>query len=305
MTPEELAGRIRAGTATDAEQVNLYNQMLPFCRKLANQYNGLLQDPTDERQDLLQEAFLAIMDAARTYEPTAGAAFITWAAFFIRRAYESYIGAQVGRSAAAVQEAHKVRSWAREITAKTGHEPTPAQICAHFELTPEKLLFLYQIGQEKSLQEDLTEDGDTTRLDLLADPQDMEADIIDRLTAEEVRDTLRRFLDDLPEDERRAAYMFYVRGWTDKDSAANMDTTPERFRALREKALRHLRNSRNLRELGRYLPERIGSAAYGRNSRNAWTSSTERAAFLSIRQDEWNDRKDLEYLQKKHESGEF
>ena len=292
MELETLAGKVRNGTATEADRLQLYSQAQPFCRKLARQYASLLRC-SGEEEDLLQEAFLAIMDAARTYSPEHGTAFLTWAAFYLRRAFESYIGRQSGGSAATVRRLHLVRKYEAEFTAIHGRGPSESEICLHFEITPETLQILRQRGKEGSLNATIDEEGTLEELDRLADPRDMEADIIDRITAGEVRAILRRYISELPADERRATYLFYFLNRTDKQGAADMYITLEQFRGLRAKALRKLKTAKHLRELGRYLPEQVGSAAYYQinTNRSKWQSSTELAAFLSIdKQDEAEQR---------------
>lgn len=284
MTPEELARKIQAGDATETEKVQLYEKVKRFCFKIAKQYSSLLRCP-DEIDDLLQESYLAIMEASKSYDQASGVSFIFYLAFFLRRSYETYIGQQSGMSSAGVQRAYAIRKYEAEYDAKFGRNPSDENICAHFNMTPESLEILRQRGNEKSLNDAVDEDEELTRLDLLADPHDMEEEVLDKIITDEVRKSLRRFLDDLPQDQRRAVYIFYVRNRTDKQGAADMNVTVSAFRNLRTKGVKNLRRSRNLNELGRYLPERIGSAAYKGYDRNRWTSSTEYAAFEALHEE--------------------
>lgn len=284
MTPEELAAKVRAGTATEANQAELYQKMHGLCYKIAKQYGSFLRCP-DEVDDLMQEAFFALMEAAKAYDPDAGANFPTVASWYLRRTYENFIGSQTGRSASVIQRAYAIARFKEKYAAKFDCEPSDEIICRHFDITPENLQILLHRGKEISLNDVVGEEENTELLDLLPGAADVETDVIDRLIAEEVRSTLRRFLDDLPDRERRACYMYYIRGWTNQKCGEAFGVSLSRFDQIRKKAVKMLRKSSNLRELGRYLPERIGSAAYKKADRNRWQSSTERAAFMSMHED--------------------
>lgn len=278
----ELIAKIQAGVVSEEEEMEFFNSIRPFCYKVASRYKTALRCE-DEVDDLMQEAFLAIMDAARAYDPAAGAAFLSWAAFYLHSCFESYVAAQNGTSRGTTERARKVRRYMAEFEAKIGREPTEKEICSHFDIRPETLHILLQRGNEKSIYTEIVEE--LTLLDTIPDSHIMEEDVIERIIAEQVRGTLRRFLDDLPQRERRACYMYYIRGWSDKKCAEEFDVSSSRFQQIRKNAVKMLQKSSNLRELGRYLPERIGSAAYQKVDRHRWQSSTERAAFMDLHED--------------------
>lgn len=284
MTPDELAAKVRAGTATEADQAELYQKMHGLCYKIAKQYSSFLRCP-DEVDDLMQEAFFALMEAARAYDPDAGANFLTVSSWYLRRTYENFIGSQTGRSSSVIQKAYAINRFKEKYASEFGCLPADEIICRHFSITPENLQILLYRGKEISLNDAVGDDENIELVELLQSTADVETEVIDKLIAEQVRGTLRRFLDDLPERERRACYMYYIRGWPDRKCAEAFDVSNSRFQQMRQKAVKMLQKSSNLRELGRYLPERIGSAAYKKADRNRWQSSTERAAFMSMHED--------------------
>lgn len=292
MTPEELAARIRNGEADKSDQEELYTRMRGYCYKIAGQYRGELKDPETEMEDLLQEAFLAVMDAARKYDPESGARFITWVTFFLRNYYESYIGHQTGRSRSLLWERQKIRKYEREFQSKRGRDPTDEEICSHFGIMLEKLLFLRSAGAEESLNEQ-NEDGSLEEIEKLADPHDMEEECLDRIIADEVRMILRRYLSDLPIDERRAVTWIFFKDKTHKQAAQLMGLTPDQFRRHFQAGMRKLRSAKLRDELCRYLPERLGSRAYEKANRNKWQSSTEAAAFRILDLEQMENAKDI------------
>lgn len=291
-TPELLAVMIRDGTASESDKMDLYTKVKRFCAKIAGQYRGLLKDPEDEMNDLLQEAYLATMTAAETYDPESGAKFTTWLGFYLRSFYETYIGHQTGRSRGSLYERQKVRKYERDFMLKRGRDPTDEEICDHLGIKPEKLLFLRSVGEEKSLNEQ-NEDGSLEEIEKLADPHDMEEECLDRIIADEVRMILRRYLSDLPIDERRAVTWIFFKDKTHKQAAQLMGLTPDQFRRHFQAGMRKLRSAKLRDELGRYLPERLGSRAYEKANRNKWQSSTEAAAFRILDLEQMENAKDI------------
>lgn len=278
----ELLVKIQAGTVSEEEEMEFFNSVRPFCYKIAARYKPYLRCE-DEIDDLMQESFLAVMDAAKAYDAAAGADLPKWTAFYLNSYYDSYIAAQNGMSRGATARARKIRRYIADFAAGTDRKPTIAEICKHFGMLPETVQILLHRGNETSLDAEIAEEF--TLADAIPDPRDMEQDCIDRIIAEEVRGVLRRFLDDLPAEQRRACYMVYVRGWTYEKSAQNMEITPEKLHSLLQMAHKRLKTKKHKKELGRYLPERIGSVAYKSPDRNRWQSSTERAAFMDLHEE--------------------
>lgn len=252
----QLAESIRAGTATDETRVQLYEGILPFAQKIAKNYAGLLRT-SDEMQDLLQEAYLAIQVAAETYDPAENTGFLTWAGFYIRRAFESYVGKQTGGSAETVRKQYAVSKFEREFAAAFNCEPTDAEVCKHFSLTPEQLQILRTRGKEQSLNAPINEDGSTVLEDLLQKPggKTPEEVVLEQAEKDEVRRILRKFISDLPADQRQAVIRFYLYGNGDKKGAERMGITVSQFRTLRNKGIKSLRKARNIDTLQRYVPD--------------------------------------------------
>lgn len=284
MTLAELATRTQSGEGAEKELLELYNRAKPFCLKIARQYLHLLHDdPTETEKDLAQEAFLSVRDAAESFDPDAGAGFLHWLEFFLRRQYEDFIGRQGGGSAGTVRRLYAITRFEAEFTAKEGRYPSDKEICRALHIGRETLHNLRNRGKETSLNSKSSNDEDAPEIiDGLPDNYDMADAVIERITREEVLELLKGMLRELPEDERQAAYLFYILGKTDKQSAAEMAMDPAAFILLRQKALRKLRTARNIRKLGRYLPERLHSEAYHNGRFAKWSSSTERVALRMV-----------------------
>lgn len=277
MIQEELAERIRTGGATDSERMQLFNSLRRFCYRLARQYQAQLRCEGDV-EDLIQESYIAIDTAACTFDPGKGVKFITWAGFYIRSAYADYIARQSGISRRAVDDRYILNKFIKEFTDLWGREPASDEICRGLKISQEKLFFLLSAGKEISFN-DLIDDDGAERAELIPDPHDMEAEVIGTLISEEVRGVLRRFINDLPQAEREAVIRCFLQEQHASQAAREMGISVKQFRDHLRKGLTKLRASKYRRELGRYVPERLGSLAYNRPDRNKWQSSTERAAF--------------------------
>ena len=88
-TKEELAAGIRAGENVQESMAALYGQMKGFIHSVAWKYRG----QGVELEDLAQEGFLALYDAAAGYDPNQGASFSTYGEKWIRARLARYIQA--------------------------------------------------------------------------------------------------------------------------------------------------------------------------------------------------------------------
>ena len=86
MSNEQLVIRIRAGEDTAANMLQLWKQNQRFIGMIAVKYSGYA-----EMDDLKQEAYVALCEAVRHYNPDQGVPFINYAAFYIRQGMQRYI----------------------------------------------------------------------------------------------------------------------------------------------------------------------------------------------------------------------
>lgn len=282
MNQEELAERIQAGDATNGERLQLFNSLKRFSHKLARQYQAQLRCEGDV-EDLIQEAFIAVDAAAHTFDPGKGVKFITWAGFYIRSAYADYIARQSGIGRRVVDQRYLLNKYMKEFADLWGRKPSNDEICRGLKISQEKLFFLLSAGKETSLNDEIDEDG-AERAELIPDPHDLETEVIGSLISEEVRGVLRRFINDLPQAEREAVVRCFLQEQHASQAAREMGISVKQFRDHLRKGLTKLRASKYRRELGRYVPEKVGSIPYGRGIRDSF-SSTELAAIKSIEYD--------------------
>lgn len=281
---EVLASRIRSGTATDEDKTELFQSVRSFCASVANRYTAALRF-SDETEDLLQESYAPVMDAAASYDPDSGASFTTWLSFYLHSAFNAYIGRQFGRSRGTVERRSRVIRYERNFTASNGRAPSDEEILKHFRMKPETLHFLRSAGTCESLDEEVAED--ITRADQVDSGEDLEDTICDRMVMDQVRQLLRQYVDELSQEERIAINLYFFQNMSYSKAGARIGKTGDSFRALQQRALRHIATKQHMKELGRYMPELAGSRAY-RGTGSEFESSTERAAIWMITHDPEN-----------------
>ena len=88
MTNEELASMIQNGQ-TEAV-LPLWQRVERFVAKQADKWSKAWTTRRVEFEDLYQSGFIAMMKAARTYDPDKGVKFLTWMDYYIKTAF-SYV----------------------------------------------------------------------------------------------------------------------------------------------------------------------------------------------------------------------
>lgn len=286
-----LIRKIQDGSATSDDRLQLYRIMERFCESVANKYRYALRVQEGhkplEPDDLLQEAYIALQEAADTFDPKAGASFSKWAAFYLHTAFNRYVASENGINRGVHERQRKIRQFENEYTILNGCKPTDEAICRALGIGHETIQKLRQAGSITSLDKELTED--LTIADTVEDPEDMESKICERMVMEEVRKKLRAYIEELTADEREAVIMYFYKGISVGRCAEFLGISYDRFHRRLQNAIRHVGSSRHKRELGRYLPERIESMAYRRPNPNRWVSSTEKTAIMLICRDLHNE----------------
>lgn len=98
-----------------------------------------------------------------------------------------------------------------------------------------------------SLDEPIDEEGELTRLDMIADETAPDAEEV--LCREDMRVIVSEAVDRLQEDQRDAIQDFYLKGKTQKAIAEIMGMTVEKIKQLLSTAKRNLRQDRKLRAI--------------------------------------------------------
>ena len=148
--------------------------------------------------DLINEGNLGLLHAARKFDPTRGTRFITYAVWWIRQAIMHALAAGGGVVRLPVKQAEKLAKLRREFEAMqrvTGTDPTVDALAQALDMPPADVADLLRAYRPHlSLDAPLTEEGDSTRLDVLAAEHlpSSEAAYVSAAMHQEVHDLLAR-----------------------------------------------------------------------------------------------------------------
>lgn len=289
MTNEELVAQLQKGYDPEL-MTQLWNQVEKFVRKIARRYFAALHCPSDQ-EDLIQEGYLGLVKAVERYDPNGQRSFVSFSAYFLHSAFSDFIGRQSGGSRGTSFRVRMLRKYESEYYELTGREPTDSQICHALGISQEGLELIRRQGSSNlSINASGDDDEDLTLLDHIPDPTvNVEDDVIDRIIQNQVHDLLVKYVNELPDLQRRIILMTYFGGRTDKEISSILMIDQKKLKSQKEIAIRRLKIYRHRMELGRYLPERLSSGAY-RGSlghfRETGSSSTEMTAIRSLKQEQ-------------------
>lgn len=167
-----------------------------------------------------------------------------------------------------------------------GCEPTDKEMRAFLGVSAEKLENIkksMRMGQIQSLDEPLSEEGESFLVDTVADSSDIEEDVIKMLDTAAMKKELWIAVDQLPGDCPEVIRKRYKERFTMKEVGEDMGIGVEKVRNIEHKAMKILRLPNRCGKFRGYYEEYLAAAPIihvGVQSFNrTWMSAVERAVF--------------------------
>lgn len=285
MTNEEVVDLIQSHIDEKENLALLYKQNKGFIYKLALPYSKKI-----EIEYLMQEAYFGLSNAAYSFNKEKDCCFTTWAAYKIQAVMQRYCfnNALTKRIPIHTLETiHKYHSFRQKYFEEHFEYPTDEEIQKNLKIGKSKLNDIKQIicAEEcKSLNAVISNTEDFTLEDTIADEKNIENDITDKLTAEQLNNEIWEAVNELDKCSSEIITGIYKNGKTQEYYSALFNLSNARIGEMKKKALKTLQKSEKIKEAAAFYGyDSFLSYHWGISKfKNTFTSGTEMIALKHL-----------------------
>ena len=219
--------------------VEVRNQLaehhLPLIKVVAGRL-AMSLPPHLDRDDLLSTGFFGLLDAIDRYDINRNIKFETYAGVRIRGAMIDYLRSKDWIPVTMRQKLRRYEQKVYQLESELGRSATDAEIAEALEISTKELQVI--VGQFNSstiipLEEYLRTDS----------PEALDADPVETTEYLELKETLSKVIDKLPEKERLVVSLYYYDELTLKEISLIMHLSEARISQLHTKAIMRMRGS--------------------------------------------------------------
>lgn len=242
MTNEELVSRIKSADEPAIYMEELWNQNLLFIRNIAGRYHAQA-----DIEDLMQEGYLALCQAVKSYRPDEGSKFLSYAGYWIKKRMLEYIRCTnvIRIPGRRQREISSYEKFIAGFEADNGRKPGMKEIRHGLGLNDKEVQGIerdIQLRRAASLNSAIeSEDADVTLSDVIPALDDVEDLVIDRDEIHDLTKEIQVLLGLLPKEQADVLKLRYWRGFTVNQTGECMGMSPAEVRRLERKALNELR----------------------------------------------------------------
>lgn len=250
-----LGRRIRDGDTTAIDALVCGN--LRFVVSIAKRY----QNGGAALLDLINEGNLGLLRAARRFDDTKGARFISYAVWWVRQAIIQAVtdaSHAIRLPSGRVTELHRIKRAANTLRHRLSREPTQEELAEELGVSATDIAEIVPVARPHvSLDAPLIEAEDSNLLDVLTDDETVTPD--DDLRSAGLSGSLEEAMLLLRDREREILCQYFGLDGNDpmtlEEIGAKMGVTRERVRQIKQRALSKLRRSKHRERLGAFVAE--------------------------------------------------
>lgn len=232
------------GKVSQKQKEKIVEQFLPRVKYYASKYTISLP-PELSVEDLVSAGIVGLLEAIERYDPSMNATLSTFADFRIRGAIIDEIRSMQWASKDARKRLEEVRRVYSELERYLNRSAADEEVAQRMNITLDELYKTLSTANTMNMLnlDDLGVGSEGESLDILeCISKEDEKDMLDELHLKEMKQTLGRAIDELPEKERLVVTLYYFEELTMKEIGRILDISESRVCQLHGRVLIKLKD---------------------------------------------------------------